>query len=863
MSEPGRSRREAARLVVHPGHGIHGRAEEVEALVAALDPTGARRVVVHGPLGVGTSTLVAEATERLGEAYDASVTLAVRGGPGMRRGLASHLGVLEPYDVDRLAAAVGGRRLLVVVDPPDGAGPHALLAERQLVHDADRLVDTCPGLAVVIIGRRPASWPGAEQVAVRAFDPPRQGDEPDALRRHPAVALLLDRVSLVDARLEPSDDVVRDAAEVCRGVGGLPLALELAAARAGRLGIDGVAGLLRGGSSRVSLLSMRRTEPRGVRTALELSYATLSADAQELLRDASTLRGPFDLDAACAVSDLPLPRLVDALDTLVDLHLASYVTGDDAALSATPATPAAVASGGAPPLHRARFSLDPVAAELAAELLDQTGEGGAVLDRHAAHHAALARRAALIAADAREPEAMTLLEPVAADLSAALTWLRAGPDHAAALRLAVDLSLLSRTVGERGNLRGVLDELLTELSIQPVDEGLLADAEIWSGTLALEGADALERVDEALPHILAGVDRARHTTDRLRLLRGLDVVARTMPLHRNAILTHRSVLEGLEVATQLGHERWVARFEAWRATLLHQGGDAAAAAELGLSALRHGRASGDRQSVVAAGILLHTLPPGVGPLGPRDASGRPSPEVPTLPELLEVATEAGDTTSRSLILGQLASRALAAGDIVGSARLTRTRLELIWRLSAWTTVAYSYLNASRMAAATGDLVAAARFHGIATPVLPVLLAGLPATKAMAYQRWVAALREELGADVFDRQAFEGSLIDAAAAHAEVLAYVTRIAGDESALSGRPGGPSVSTSRAATRGEVPLSAGEVGLLSELGSGRPLSEVADASGVGLAELTDDAAALYARLGLHGRAEAAAVAVRSGLV
>ncbi|WP_076263274.1 hypothetical protein [Intrasporangium flavum] len=858
MSEPGRSRRDAAHLVVHPGHGIHGRVEEVEALVAALDPDGSRRLVVHGPLGVGTSTLVAAAAERLRDAYDASVTLAVRGGPGLRRGLASHLGVLEPYDVDRLWAAVGERRLLLVVDPPDGSGPHALLAERQLVHDADRLVATCPGLAVVIIGRRPASWPGAQQVAVRAFDPPRAGEDPDALRRHPAVALLLDRVALVDAHLEPTDDVVRDAAEVCRGVGGLPLALELAAARAGGIGIPGVAGLLRGGSSRVSLLSMRRTEPRGVRTALELSYATLSPDGQELLRDASTLRGPFDLDAACAVSDLPLPRLVDALDTLVDLHLASYVTGDDAALSAAPAAPAAVASGGAPPAHRARFALDPVAAELAAELLDQTGEGGAVLDRHGAHHAALARRAALVAADAQEPEALALLEPVSADLSAALTWLRAGPDHAAALRLAVDLALLSRTVGERGNLRGVLDELLGELANQPVDEGLLADAEIWSGTLALEGADALERVDDALPHMLAGIDRARHTTDRLRLLRGLDAVARTAPLHRNTILTHRCVAEGLEVATHLHHERWIARFEAHRAALLGQGGDAGGAARLGLSALRRGRASGDRQSVVDAGILLHTLPPGIGLLGGRGASGLTDPEVPTLPELLDVATEAGDAAPRSIILGQLASRALTDGDLVGAARLTRTRLELVWRLSVWTTVAYSYLLASRLAAAQGDLVSAARFHGIATPVLPVLLAGLAPGKGAAYQRSVATLREQLGADVFDRQALEGSLLDESAAHAEVLAYVSAVAAREPAS---PAGSDASTPGAA-RGEVPLSADEVGLLTALGSGRPLSEVAAASGVGLATLTDDAAALYARLGLHGRAEAAAVAVRSGL-
>jgi len=414
-------------------------------------------------------------------------------------------------------------------------------------------------------------------------------------------------------------------------------------------------------------------------------------------------------------------------------------------------------------------------------------------------------------------------------------------------------------VGERGNLRGVLDELLGELATQPVDEGLLADAEIWSGTLALEGADALERVDEALPHMLAGIDRARHTPDRLRLLRGLDAVARTATLHRNAILTHRCVAEGLEVATNQHHERWVARFEAHRATLLGQGGDAAGAAELGLSALRHARSSGDRQSIVAAGILLHTMPPGIGLPGARDASGRPSPEVPTLPELLMVATEAGDAASRSLILGQLASRALLEGDVVASARWTRTRLELMWRLSAWTTVAYSYLVASRMATAQGDLVSAARFHGIATPVLPVLLGGLAPGKAAAYERSVAALRERLGADVFDRQAFEGSLLDAATAHAEVLAYVTAIAGAPPAS---PTGPPAST-QGRPDGEVPLSAAEVRLLTDLGSGHPLSEIADASGADLAALADDAAALYARLGLHGRAEAAAVAVRSGLV
>jgi predicted ATPase/DNA-binding CsgD family transcriptional regulator len=916
MNEPGHSRSGApVGVTADPTRPatMHGRSNEVETLVAALSPDGPRRAVVHGPPGVGKTAVVGAAADRLRAVYPDRVGLPVHGSPGLRRGLAGHLGLAEPHDLARIAEAVADDRLLVVVDPPDGAGPTVRGAARRLVEDLDRLVDACRGVAVALAARRSPGWPGAVDVTLGPLPTPRRGESVDALRQNPAVALVLDHMALVDPTLEATDEVVSAVADVCRAIGGLPHALELAAARTHGIGVSELAATLGGGGGLV-LLSPRRGRARettGLRTALELSYATLPRSAQRVLRQASVLRGPFDLPTLHAVTHLPPDELVDGLDALNDLHLAAPqpplsmtsvaptppTTAATGASTATAATATTATTATTAAATTARLAVEPIMAELGVDLLDLAGERDAVLARHAAHFTALARRTAGLCADAHEAEALDLLEPATADLAAALAWLQSRGDERGALRLAVDLSPLGPSVGEREILHDVIEDHLRAVAntATAADDPLLADAEICSAALALDGIDGFEgdrgpaadggadgahgapgrasatQSARAMRRLLSGIARARHLEERLTLLRGLDVVARTVTVHRDLILAHRSVVEGLTVAERVGHERWLARFEAWRAMLHHQAHEYAAAAELGTAALQRGVRAGDTAAVLRAGILLRTLPP-----------GHAGPDVPTLEDLLGLAERAHDATARSLVLGQLATQAFNAGEPADAARWTVLRLQHIARAGTWAAVGYSFMTMSRVAALLDEPERAARFHGAATPMLARLLIGLAPAQRQGYETAVAALRERLGAREYDDAVAAGARLGVPVAYLEVLAYAREVAGTSGPTSepaDRTGAfaardeqqvpdpaTGAETRRAGERvpaGVTALSARERRVLALVAEGRPTSQIALALHADVGGVLDETMAVYRKLGVRGPAEAAALAVRQALV
>ena len=210
--------------------------------------------------------------------------------------------VTDPDDVaDTIARTVG------VVGSPDplAAAAAALVGERRLVvldnceHVVDRAVDaidvltaTCPELSIVATSREVLGLDGEHVLAERSLDPSTTAGE---LFRQRAVAAGVDL-----ATLEPAP-----IAELCRRLDGLPLAIELAAARTATLGVAAIVGAL---DDQLGLGSSgrRRGEDRHstMRATIEWSYRLLDEDEQQMFRWLSVFPNGFELDAARHVAHL-------------------------------------------------------------------------------------------------------------------------------------------------------------------------------------------------------------------------------------------------------------------------------------------------------------------------------------------------------------------------------------------------------------------------------------------------------------------------------------------------------------------------------------------------------------------------------
>jgi predicted ATPase/class 3 adenylate cyclase len=372
-----------------------GRAAEGEALRALM--LRHRLVTVVGPGGAGKTRLAIETAGALIDEYPDGVwfaDLAAVSDPGLVEvSVAATLGLRpEPGRpvADTLADHAVSRRFLLVLDTCDAqlAGAVPVVA---------RLLGGGRGTAVLATSREPLGLPGETVWRIPPLStlPGPEGGHGDA------VALLLDRATAARGGRAPTAAETGQLSRVATALDGLPLALELAAARlrvlsAGQLAarLDDLLGTLDAGAAGPGGSFDRH---RTMEAALDWSYRTLGEPAGRLLRWLAVFAGPVDLTAiewllGCDPFD-PLARLVDK----------SLIQAEPAADGAT---------------YR---MLDPIRA-YAARRLAEEGEEAAARDRHVAWCLQEIQRAHLDA-DGR-PVTMSLyaIDPLADELRAALHW---------------------------------------------------------------------------------------------------------------------------------------------------------------------------------------------------------------------------------------------------------------------------------------------------------------------------------------------------------------------------------------------------------------------------------------------------------
>ncbi|MFJ8665663.1 AfsR/SARP family transcriptional regulator [Streptomyces sp. NPDC093600] len=353
-----------------------GREEDIGAV--RDDLRRGRLVTLLGPGGAGKTRLSQEAAERVAGAGGwpdgvwmvelAPVTVpeavpeAVLGAVGARETVLRGAGAEELRSVDdpleRLVEHCADRRMLLLLDNCE----HVVGAAARL---AETLLTRCPGLTVLATSREPLGVPGE---SVRPVGP---------LSPETALRLLADRGAAARPGFRTEDDP--DAAdEICRRLDGLPLAIELAAARLRMLTPRQIADRL---DDRFRLLTSgaRTVLPRQqtLRAVVDWSWDLLDEAERAVLRRLSVFTGGCDLEAAeavCADPDGPAapsaPDLLDLLGSLVDKSLVIAAPVDGA---------------------RMRYRLLETVAEYAADRLDAAGERAAVERRHLVHYRELAR----------------------------------------------------------------------------------------------------------------------------------------------------------------------------------------------------------------------------------------------------------------------------------------------------------------------------------------------------------------------------------------------------------------------------------------------------------------------------------------
>ena len=420
-----------------------GRSQEIADLSRLVEEH--RLVTLTGPGGVGKTRLAVRTAAELSAHFPdgvAFVPLAAVHDASLvpdevARTLALPVGTYSgEVGVRRLAEQLSGRRMLLILDNIEQLLPGAA--------EIGTLVNALSSVTLLATSRAPLHLREEQEYPVRPFDVPQGEHEPlPVLLQYAAVQQFLDRARAARPGFELRAEDAPHLARLVTAVGGLPLAVELIAARVRSLSLAQIAqrlgdqlGLLRGGPRDLP------ERQRALRDTLQWTYDLLDAAPRALLQVLAAFPGGAVLEAleSTTADLLPCADVLDALDPLVE-HGLLMPSVDDTN----------------------RFRTLQVVREFAAEMLQQSGRADEVWRRHAGWLKEVVTLAAPMLLTEKQAEGLSRLREENDNLRAVLAW-AIDNDPVVAADLAVPLWRYWQMRGQLAEGHQVLDRLLDRLA---------------------------------------------------------------------------------------------------------------------------------------------------------------------------------------------------------------------------------------------------------------------------------------------------------------------------------------------------------------------------------------------------------------
>ena len=789
---------------------------------------GSRLVTLTGAGGAGKTRLALQAAAELLDGTGDGVwfaDLATLEDPDLVAvTVLNVLGVREEPGrpaLDTVVEAVGGRSLLVLLDNCE----HVIGACAKL---ADALLRRCPNLALLATSREPLGIDGERVYRVPSMGIPAEGDDAWTIRASEAVRLLEDRAAAQGAPLARGDPAAELAGRICRRLDGIPLAVELAAARLRAVTLaeldarlDERFAILTGGSR--AALPRQQT----LRAMVDWSWELLTAAEQAVLARLSVFAGGFDLVAAEAVAagqEVSPGGVVGHLGALVDKSLVQF---DDAGL--------------------ARYRLLETVRQYAAGRLDAQGPAaaGAARIAHRDYYLALAEAAAPRLAGPDQAAWLDKLDAELGNLRAAIAVSLTEADPEPGLRLAASLREFWLARGHSAEGAGVLQPLLAAPLAQEATLlrgralGAAADLLLATGDYAIAGSYCQEALAIARAvrddYLVADL---LHEQASVLLCQGQPGAA--LPL----------IESGLGLARQLGEPYLTARLLSTRSYATAVQGEHAVSVRDAAESVRLFRQAGDQ---MRAGTMLASLGYYELAAGDLDAARR------HLTESLDIARALKDRFGAVFATFNLGLAEYLGGSPGAAEALFAESLDLARRMGMRPNSAYALIGLAMAGHGVADPGWSARLHGAAAQALADLGHALEPLEGRLADLDCQRLRAAMGAGAFEAEYAAGEALDLARAAHQALQ------GIQAGRAAPRGGAQASEADAGVSGEhvTVLTPRELDVLKLVVQGLSNPDIAQRLFLSEHTVHRHLANILRKLGLSSRAAAAAWGVRAGVV